>query len=251
MLAELDDAGDAGRDVARRIRGGELHMTMTPEGLTPAHAGAAMPNEIHVQWVPSVQETASTLIHEAAHQADPGLAAADVPRSEIEANARVAEYEYRILRGLPPLDFPEQIYRTVLEDAHRRRVPRAGALAVARAAMIDAMRLDPDRYGIESAPDIAGGSARRPAAAPARVLYSTSPFTSFSYRKGTYRSQVARVIASWLGEHPLQFLVTAQAPCDGRGVSARSPTSKHIRRLSKPGTRAATGRAPARTRSSS
>jgi putative RNase toxin 5 of polymorphic toxin system len=72
------------------------------------------------------------------------------------------------------------------------------------------MRLDPDRYGIESAPDVVGGSARRPAAAPARLLYSTSPFISFSYRKGTYRRQVARVIASWLGEHPLQFLATDQ-----------------------------------------
>jgi Bacterial toxin 5 len=54
------------------------------------------------------------------------------------------------------------------------------------------------------------------------LLYSTSPFTSFSYRKGTYRTQVARVIASWRGEHPLQFLVTA------RGTLRRSRGARTI-----------------------
>ena len=164
VLVELDSSTPMGQEIARRVRGGELHLTMTPEGLTPTTSGLATAKEIHVQWKGSVQETASTLVHEGVHQADPALAEPGAGRTEVEANARIHEYEYRAQKGLPAYDFAEQMYRDVLADVRARGLPEAEALANARGAMIDAMQTDPARYGVEKP----GGAraVRGPAAAP-------------------------------------------------------------------------------------
>jgi hypothetical protein len=43
-----------------------------------------------------------------------------------------------------------------------------------------------------------------------KVPFWLSEFSRFSRNESTYRKQVARLIRSWLGEHPLNFLVTKQ-----------------------------------------
>jgi hypothetical protein len=63
----------------------------------------------------------------------------------VEATARVAEFEYRAERGLPPRDPVETIYRGVLEQGP----PGPETQARARQAMIDMMRTDPSLYGVE------------------------------------------------------------------------------------------------------
>jgi hypothetical protein len=170
VLAKLDESTPAAREIARRIRSGELHVTMTPEGFTPSDAGRATAKEIYVQWSPSVEETASTLVHEATHQADPALSRPGTPRSEIEATARATEYEFRARQGLEPTDAAERAYRVALADAQARGLPEEEARALARQAMVGEMRADPARYGVEGAAGELAPSGP-PAAPPRPALF--------------------------------------------------------------------------------
>lgn len=171
LLAELKGSTDMGREVARRIDSGELHITLDAEAVSEKASGLAVPKEVHVVWGETLQETASTTIHEGVHQADPALSDGS-PRSEVEARARVHEYEYRALRKLKSYDAPEEIYRSVLDKAEKAGKTRADALEVARKAMIDMMRADPTLYGIEPGRSGGGkGPARQPGkpAGPAKT----------------------------------------------------------------------------------
>ena len=158
LMAELENSTAKGREIAQRIKSGDLHVTFDAQGVTAKAQGLALPKEIHVKWGSSVKETASTTIHEGVHQADPTLSTG--PRSQVEATARVYEYEYRAARGLEPLDAAENIYRLVLKDTLAKGGDRAAAFERARNAMIDMMRTDADRYGIEKGPE---GKSRGPA----------------------------------------------------------------------------------------
>jgi hypothetical protein len=150
VLVELEDSTPTGKEIARRVRAGELHLTLDRSRVAEQAIGLAMSNEVHVTWEGSTQDVAGTLIHEAVHQGDPGLASG-APRSELEATARVAEFEYRQGAGLPPGDSVEDIYRAVLEQAKQQGTPPAEAQARARQAMVDMMRTDPKLYGVEPA----------------------------------------------------------------------------------------------------
>lgn len=177
LLEELRTSTSTGREIAHRIEKGQLHVTLDSEGFTAKHAGIATPKEIHIAWSSSVQETARLAIHEAVHQADPSLQDPAASRAEIEADARVHEYQYSRLRGLEPYDEAEVIYRAVLDEAIRKGMPDLAALKLARQAMIDMMRADPERYAIEPS---TGDSSSRPAKAPAKPEAPgiAPPFTS-------------------------------------------------------------------------
>jgi hypothetical protein len=156
VLVELEGSTATGREIARRVRAGELQLTMDTGQISERAVGLANTKEVHVTWEGSVQDVAGTLIHEAVHQGDPMLAAGG-PRTQVEATARVAEFEYRAEAGLPPRDSVENIYRAVLEQGAQQNLPPAEAQARARQAMIDMMQADPSLYRVEPAGGGEGG----------------------------------------------------------------------------------------------
>jgi hypothetical protein len=221
LIRELE-VTEGGKTLAEKIREGAFKLTITRSEPAPGRAGLAWPDRVQIQWGTSLEETASTLMHEAAHVIDPTLAEPGGSRLSIEAHARSYSYEYRAAKDLPAEDFAEDVFRSVLEAALKQGESRAAARGKAEGALVDALRTDPGRYGVETPAEEAerlervrrgespGGQApspARPAAAPAPIRYTSSEFVTYSRNKRTYRTQVARVIAAWHGEHPLQFLL--------------------------------------------
>ena len=147
LLAELERSTEAGREAARKVRNGEIEITLDIEGIGKGAQGRAIPNQVHIKWGANLRETASTVIHEIAHALDPKLK--EGPRVQVEANARLSEFEYRSKRGLQPKDATERAYRKSVEDARAQGVDPAAAAEAARKSMADAMQRDPKRYGLE------------------------------------------------------------------------------------------------------
>jgi hypothetical protein len=166
VLVALEASTPTGKEIARRVRSGELQLTLDAGRVTEGAVGLAVHNEVHVSWDGSVQDVAATLIHEAVHQGDPGLAGG-APRSEVEATARVAEFEYREHAGLPPRDSVEAIYRAVLQQGIEQGTPLPETQARARQAMIDMMRTDAKRFGVEPA---GGGGEQDPGASSSPAM---------------------------------------------------------------------------------
>jgi hypothetical protein len=171
LLVELESSTPTGVEIARRVRSGELQLTLGRDAIAPGAVGLAMPNEVHVQWDGSLQDIAGTLIHEAVHQGDPGLAGG-APRSQVEATARVAEFEYRAARGLAPRDPVETSYRATLDQGPSLGLTPEAAQARARQAMIDMMQADPGRHGVEAADGSSqtAGPAKSPASPEEELL---------------------------------------------------------------------------------
>ena len=165
VLVELERSTAAAQEVARRVRAGELPLTLAVEAITNRAVGLGRPEEVHVQWMDDIQDVAATLIHEATHQADPMLASGG-PRSQIEATARLAEFEYRASKGLEPQDAVESAYRVALDRGATEGLSRLETDRMAREAMIAEMRGDPARYGIEDGPTGSDGVASGLAFAP-------------------------------------------------------------------------------------
>ena len=211
LLTELKGSTDMGREVARRIDSGELHITLDTERVSATASGLAVPKEVHVVWGETLQETASTTIHEGVHQADPALSDGSA-RSEVEARARVHEYEYRALRKLGSYDAPEEIYRSMLDKAEKAGKTRVEALQVARTAMIDMMRADPKLYGIEPAPSGGGkGPAKQPGkpVAPAKTRAQFDAEDSASRWKNTVEDAVDEGV--WTIAEPVEGPGPAEA----------------------------------------
>jgi hypothetical protein len=183
LMTELKNSTDAGREIAKRIDSGELHITLDAEHVTKKASGLAVPKEVHVVWGESIQETASTTIHEGVHQADPALSDGSA-RSEVEARARVYEYEYRALRKLKAYDAPEDIYRSMLEKAEKAGKTRPEALEIARKSMIDMMRADPKLYGIEPAPP---GGSKGPAQQPSKSVEAAKTRSQYEAENSALR----------------------------------------------------------------
>lgn len=147
LLAELERSTEAGREVARKVRSGEIDITLDVEGIGKDAQGRAIPNQVHIKWGASLLETASTVIHEVTHALDPLLK--DGPREQVEASARLSEFEYRSKRDLAPKDATERAYRKAIDDARAEGKDLDAAAEMARKSMLDAMQRDPKRYGLE------------------------------------------------------------------------------------------------------
>jgi len=151
LEAVLESSTIEGKEVARRVRADELQLTLAAEGVTARAVGLATPTEVHVQWTGAVQDVAATLIHEATHQADPGLVSA--LRSGAEATARLAEFDYGASKDLPPslgTETSSKASTAVCSSGPLRRgLPPHEAKPLARAAIVDMMNADATRYGVE------------------------------------------------------------------------------------------------------
>jgi hypothetical protein len=143
-----------GSRIADRIRGGDVELRILQE-LPPGYAAAASPNEIWLEFRPSVAEMASSIIHEGTHNLDPAIATYGTPESKssrlaMESEARAFEYEYRREKRLPPYDEAEQAYRDAYDKAYIETGDEVAANISADKAMIEAMRRHPQRYAVET-----------------------------------------------------------------------------------------------------
>ncbi len=148
LLRELDRTPGGAR-IAERIRGGEIEVTVTREPLARGADGMALDNELQVVWGGSIEETASTAIHEGAHVIDPAAMpdGRGVSYASREAIARAEEYEYRQIAGLKPYDGAEQAYRDAFNGAKASGASDIEARLAAEKEMIRVLQADP-HYGI-------------------------------------------------------------------------------------------------------
>ncbi len=163
LLKELETT-DAGSRIADGVRRGEIHVTVTREPLVgdATVEGMSYGKEMNVVWQGSVEETASTALHEGVHNLDPTTTPGgkDVSETSREALAREAEYEYRIKRNLPVKDTDpfEKVYRSTLDAGKKSGLSDAEARLQAEQALVNELSKDPF-YGKNTAGTV--GQARR------------------------------------------------------------------------------------------
>jgi hypothetical protein len=157
MLKELRRTPE-GEQIAQAIVDGRLHVIVHPEEIFSGYAGTQIKDEIFAQWTGSVEDTASTLLHEGTHWLDPNRFIPGVKQTGpgssrllLEATARANEFELRWAQGLHPQDDVENAFRNEYERVLAETGDVRAARRAADQAIIDGLRKDPARYGVESA----------------------------------------------------------------------------------------------------
>lgn len=155
LLRELDRTPQGSR-IADQIRSGDVEIVITREELFSGYAATQVGDELHTTWGGSTEETAASLIHEGTHGLDPdrfvpGMAGEEAAsRLSLEGTARAFEYEHRMQAGLKPYDEAERRYRETLERVLMDTGDERAARIAADREMLDAMRADPTRFGVET-----------------------------------------------------------------------------------------------------
>jgi hypothetical protein len=171
LLKELRRTPE-GEQIAQAIVDGRLHVIVHPEEIFAGYSGTQVGNEIFAQWTGSIEDTASTLLHEGSHWLDPNRfvpgvkqTGAGTTRLLLEATARANEFQLRRLQGLAPQDAVEAAYRSEYDRVLAATGSEFAANRAADQAIIDGLRKDPVHYGVETAAQ----EQRRLAAAVAQL----------------------------------------------------------------------------------
>ncbi len=151
VLKELNRT-DAGAQIAEKIVAGELHLVVTKEVVLEGYQGAHVGKEISVVFDASLQQAVGTLIHEGSHFLNSDAITHELTGSRLdtEAIARAHEYEYNLLAGQPPYDGAEVAYREAYEQVLAESGDTRMAQVAAEQAMINELKADPERYGVET-----------------------------------------------------------------------------------------------------
>lgn len=146
----------AGSQIVDLITEGKIHVVFTREEVLQGYQGAQTGKEISVVWGASVETAVSTLIHEGTHftTGDDIKHLTTGSRLENEAMARAFEYEYNMISDLPVYDEAELAYRSTFTKVLEETGNPAVARSKADAAMINEMKKDPQRYGVETPKDV-------------------------------------------------------------------------------------------------
>lgn len=146
---------DIGIRIMEEIKSGKMQVVITKEGLAKDTEGLQLnwkSNEVNVVWhAEDSRITASTFIHEGAHYfydiENQGSSGSMLLK---EADARMHEYEYNRKVNSKPFDRTEKAYRDTYQKVLKETNNEQFAQAAAEKAMIDDMKADSARTGVES-----------------------------------------------------------------------------------------------------